>query len=166
MLKYLVILLDDASTSFCHYTHNSSKPNLMSIEILKKGIRFGMMENLMIQFVYPKNALPQDYYETIETIDHGVIAPAGCPIDADVVVFNDWTSFENFEFSGVGTFVIRTELRDLLEKRNVLFSALSRMTRINIVLTDIEKFKEEEFRRYDKFLSELRENIKKLYLQG
>ena len=120
----------------------------------------------MIQFVYPKNALPQDYYETIETIDHGVIAPAGCPIDADVVVFNDWTSFENFAFSGVGTFVIRTELRDLLEKRNVLFSALSRMTRINIVLTDIEKFKEEEFRRYDKFLSELRENIKTLYLQG
>ena len=49
MLKYLVILLDDASTSFCHYTHNSSKPNLMSIEILKKGIRFGMMENLIIQ---------------------------------------------------------------------------------------------------------------------
>ena len=162
MMQYLVILLDDTSTSYCHFDNPYKKHRLIDIDELNEAIRYAMMENLMIQFVYPKNALPQDYYETIETIDHGVIAPAGCPIDADVVVFNDWTSFENFEFSGVGTFVIRTELRDLLEKRNVLFSALSRMTRINIVLTDIEKFKEEEFRRYDKFLSELRENIKKL----
>lgn len=138
----------------------------MPIEILKKGIRFGMMENLMIQFVYPEKALPQDYYDTIETIDHGVIAPTGCPIDADVVVFNDWNSLENFEFSGVGTFVIRTELDSLLERRNALFSILSRITRINIVLTDIDKFKEEDFGRYDEFLSELREVLKKLYLQS
>ena len=138
----------------------------MPIETLKKGIRFGMMENLMIQFVYPEKVLPQDYYETIETIDHGIIAPAGCPIEADVVVFDSWDSFENFEFSNVGTFVIRTELRDLLEKKETLFSTLSRMTRINIVLTDIDKYQEEDFGEYDNFLSELRETIKKLYLQG
>lgn len=166
MLKYLVILLDDASTSFCHYASKSDKSNLMPIDTLKKGIRFGMMENLMIQFVYPEKALPTEYNEAIETIDHGVLAPAGCPVDADAVVFNDWDSFENFEFSGVGTFVIRTELSALLEQRNALFSTLSRITRINVVLTDIDKFKEEDFGRYDEFLSELREIIKRLYLQG
>jgi len=166
MLKYLVILLDDASTSFCHYTNNNSKPKLMPIETLKKGIRFGMMENLMIQFVYPEKTLPIEYSEAIETIDHGVFAPAGCPADADAVVFNDWDSFENFEFSGIGTFVIRTELSTLLEQRNALFSTLSRITRINVVLTDIDKFKEEDFKLYDEFLSELREILKKLYLQG
>lgn len=139
---------------------------MMPIETLKKGIRWGMMENLMIQFVYPDNALPTEYDETIETIDHGIIAPAGCPIRADAVVFNKWNSFEDFEFSGVGTFVIRTELRDLLEKRKTLLSTLSRMTRINIVLTDIDKYQEEDFVEYDYFLSELREIIKKLYLQG
>ena len=66
----------------------------------------------------------------------------------------------------MGTFVIRTELEALLEKRNALFSFLSRITRINIVLTDIDRFKEEDFVRYDVFLSELREILKKLHLQG
>lgn len=166
MLKYLVILLDDASTSFCHFTNKSSNTKLIPIDTLKKGIRFGMMENLMIQFVFPEKAMPAEYREAIEIIDHGVLAPAGCPVDADAVVFNDWDSFENFEFSGIGTFVIRTELESLLEKRSALYSSLSRMSRINVVLTDIEKFKEEDFRRYDEFLSELREILKKLYLQG
>lgn len=166
MLKYLVILLDDTSTSFCHYINKCSKSNLIPIETLKRGIRFGMMENLMIQIVYPENELPTEYKEAIETIDHGVLAPAGCSVDADAVVFNDWNPFENFEFSGIGTFVIRTGLCTLLEQRNALFSALSRLTRINIVLTDIDKFKEDDYKRYDKFLSELREILKKLYLQG
>lgn len=166
MLKYLVILLDDTSTSFCHYINKRSKPNLMPIETLKKGIRFGMMENLMIQFVYPEKTLPTEYNETIETIDHGILAPTGSPVNADAVVFNDWDSFESFEFYGVGTFVIRTELCALIERKKTLFSTLSHMTRINIVLTDIEKFKDEDFRRYNELLSELREILKKLYLQG
>lgn len=166
MLKYLIILLDDESTSFCHYASKSDKSNLMPIDTLKTGIRFGMMENLMILFVFPEKVLPIDYYEAIDTIDHGVLAPAGCFIDADVVVFNDWDSFGSFEFSGKGTFVIRTELDTLLEERNTLFSSLSRMTRINVVLTDVDRFKEEDFVRYDEFLSELRESIKKLYLHG
>lgn len=166
MLKYLIILLDDESTSFCHYASRSDMSNLMAIDTLKKGIRFGMMENLMIQFVFPEKSLPIDYYEAIDTIDHGVLAPAGCPVNADVLVFNDWNSFESFVFSDVGTFVLRTELDKLLEKRNTLFSSLCRMTRINVVLTDIDRFKEEDFVRYDEFLSEFRENIKKLYLQG
>lgn len=166
MLKYLVVLLNDASTSFCHYGCKTDKPYIMPIETLKKGIRFGMMENLMIQFVYPEKALPKEYNEAIETIDHGVLAPAGCPVDADAVVFNDWDEFEDFEFFGVGTFVIRTELCALIERKNALFSTLSRMTRVNIVLTNIETFKEDDFGRYDEFLSELREILKKLYLQG
>lgn len=166
MLKYLVILLDDFSTSFCHYAIKSSKSNLMPLETLRRGIRFGMMENLMIQFVYPKNILPSEYNEVIETIDHGVLAPVGCPSYADAVVFNDWKSFENFEFSGVGTFVVRTKLDTLLEQKNILFSALACITRLNVVLTNIDKLKEVDFKRYDEFLSELRGILKKLYLQG
>lgn len=166
MLKYLVVLLDDASTSFCHYDCKKDKSYLMPIETLKKGIRFGMMENLMIQFVYPEESLPTEYNEAIETIDHGVLAPAGSPVNADAVVFSDWNSFEGFEFHGMGTFVVRTELCDLIERKNALFSTLSRMTRVNIVLTNIETFKEDDFGRYDEFLSGLREILRKLYLQG
>ena len=52
MLQYLIILLDDTSTSFCHYKNPPKDLQLMPIETLKLGIRFGMIENLMIQFAY------------------------------------------------------------------------------------------------------------------
>ena len=82
MLQYLIILLDDTSTSFCHYslTPNPSPKGegsrrLMPIETLRRGIRFGMMENLMIQYVYPDSELPAEYAEVIESIDHSKIKP-------------------------------------------------------------------------------------------
>ena len=51
MLQYLIILLDDTSTSYCHYENNKTKRQLISIEDLKAGIYYAMKENLMIQFV-------------------------------------------------------------------------------------------------------------------
>lgn len=53
MIQYIVILLDDTSTSFCHYTNGNTKRRLIPLQTLKDGIRFAMKENLNIQFVYP-----------------------------------------------------------------------------------------------------------------
>ena len=166
MLKYLVILLDDTSTSFCHYDNRKTKPRLMPIETLRDGIRFGMMENLMIQFVYPTVSLPLEHLKAIELIDHGVIAPSGSPVNADVVVFNDWDSFLKFGYSGVGTFVLRTDLKQLCEKQKRLESILYQLTRLNIVLTDIETMNDDDLEEYNKFLDELRAIMKRLYLKG
>ena len=73
MLQYLIILLDDTSTSFCHYENPKTERRLIPLETLRQGIRFAMMENLMIQFVYPDYELPQEYQEVIESIDHSKI---------------------------------------------------------------------------------------------
>ena len=103
MLQYLIILLDDTSTSFCHYKNNKSVYRLMPIDMLRKGIRFGMIENLMIQFVYPGYELPQEYKDAIETIDHSKIVSALCKDEelkenADVIVFHDWTELDHCTF--------------------------------------------------------------------
>lgn len=166
MLKYLVILLDDTSTSFCHYDNRKSESRLMSIETLRDGIRFGMMENLMIQFIYPVDALPLEHLKTIETIDHGVIAPSGSPVNADVVVFNDWDKFLKFDYSGVGTFVLRTDTKLLYENQSKLEPILHQVTRLNIVLTDMETMNDEDFEKYNKFLDELRAIMKRLYIKS
>ena len=65
MLQYMIILLDETSTSFCHYKVNKSKKKLISLDDLRTGIRFAMLENLAIQFVYPDYELPQEYKEAI-----------------------------------------------------------------------------------------------------
>ena len=97
MIQYLIIQLDDTSTSFCYYENSGKARRLIALDDLKAGIFFAMKENLSIQFVYPDYELPDEYKETIETIDHSKIVPVGCREEADVMVFNDWNTF--FEFS-------------------------------------------------------------------
>lgn len=166
MLKYLVVLLSDESTSFCHYEARQTGDGLMPIDTLWQGIRFGMMENLMIQFVLPMESLPKEYLEAIRSIDHSVIAPVGCPTNADAVVFDGWDSFRNFEYTGVGTFVMRADLDGLLANKDAVIDILPRLTRLNIVLTDIEQYREADFAQYEEFLSEIRAVMKMLYLKG
>ena len=87
MLQYLIILLDDASTSYCHYSPNKSQHQLIGLADLKAGIRFAMKENLMIQYVYPACDLPQEYKETIETIDHSKIIPSNQQLERRCWIF-------------------------------------------------------------------------------
>ena len=91
MLQYLIILLDDRSTSFCHYEiPNDRNKKLIDLDDLKQGIKYAMMENLMIQFVYPDFELPKQYTEVINSIDHIDIKPFvdSKEVDSDVIVFN------------------------------------------------------------------------------
>lgn len=85
MLQYLIILLDDTSTSFCHYEVPQRERKLIPLDTLRQGIRFAMMENLMIQFVYPDYVLPTEYEEVIESIDHSKIKPSSKESDVMVV---------------------------------------------------------------------------------
>ena len=107
MLQYLIIQLDDTSTSYCHYSNDKKESRLISVEDLKKGILFAMKENLMIQFVYPNFQLPQEYKDAINTIDHSDIVPSDCKDDvlrntADIIIFNNWKELESYEIKEDG----------------------------------------------------------------
>ncbi len=170
MLQYLIILLDDTSTSFCHYENTKTEHRLIPIETLKQGIRFGMMENLMIQFVYPDYELPTEYAEVIESIDHSKIkslSPAlpekGGGTNADVWVVNDW----NLPKDDVDVpIVLRTSKADLFARYKELKDALARVARLNVVITDVETFTEEDFNTYKEVLTGLAEALKTLYVGG
>lgn len=157
MLQYLVFLLDDTSASFCHYKNNKSVHRLMPIDTLKQGIRYGMMENLMIQFVYPDYELPQEYGEVIESIDHTKIKPV-CS-GADVVVMNG--------ISDVATdvpIVLRISKKDLVDHVDVLMEMMDKTSRLNIVLTDVETFSDGDFAVYKSVLENLSKKIEQMYV--
>ena len=171
MLQYLIILLDDTSTSFCHYENNNVKSKLISIEDLKAGIFYAMKENLMIQFVYPDKELPQEYKEVIKTIDHSIIVSSSCEDsdlkdDADVVVMHDWTSIERMKFNTDTSYVLRTSKSDLFDRYRFLVAVLGMVSRLNIVITDVESFEDDDFEIYINVLSYLSEEIEKLYVEG
>lgn len=171
MLQYLIILLDDTSTSFCHYENNNVKSKLISIEDLKAGIFYAMKENLMIQFVYPDKELPQEYKEVINTIDHSVIVSSLCEDsalkdNADVVVMYDWSAIEWMKFDTDISYVLRTTKSDLFGRYRFLMPVIGKVRRLNIVIKDVERFESDDFEIYKNVLSSLSAEIEKLYVEG
>lgn len=170
MLQYLIILLDDTSTSFCHYDNNL-KSRLISLEDLKAGIFYAMKENLMIQFVYPDFELPQEYKDVINTIDHSVIVSSLCEDtalkdNADVVVMHDWTAIEWMRFDTDISYVLRTTKSDLFDRYRFLMPVIGKVSRLNVIITDVEYFKDDDFEIYKNVLSSLSTEIEKLYVEG
>ena len=171
MIEYLIIQLDDTSTSYCHYENPMRKDNLIGLDILKSGILFAMKENLMIQFVYPEYELPSEYKEVIETIDHSKIVSSLCEDEtlrdeADVIVYHDWTGLSFGKFEEGKSYVLRTTKADLFERYLFVKDVLSKVTRLNVVITDVESFREEDFARYKQVLEALSTCLEKLYADG
>lgn len=166
MIQYLIIQLDDTSTSFCHYENSEKSRRLISLKDLKAGILFAMKENLSIQFVYPDYELPDEYRKTIETIDHSKIAPAGSQEDAEVIVFNDWATFLNYQFASSQTYVMRTLKNDFFENYRSLEHIFAKIYRLNVVFTDISGFTDADFDVYKQVLQTISKILAACYVQG
>ena len=181
MLQYLVILLDDTSVAYCHADNPLKERNLMPIETLKKGILFGMKQNLMIQYVFPEYALPEEYVSVIESIDNVKIYPVGCmPVtgigdesEADVTVANSVselgkcmaTIFET-KMTTVKNLVLRLTFSEMLKQKDEIAKLFAQGIRINLCITDVEQFTDEQIEAYKQVLNEWNAALLDLYKQG
>ncbi len=165
MLQYLVILLDDTSTSYCHYGVNKKERRLILLDHLRQGIRFGMVENLMIQFVYPDYALPQEYLDVIDTIDHSNIKPmAVLDNDTDIVVLDGWGNDASKLKDAV--VALRTSWKQLNENHGKLKDLLAVVQRLNVVITDVERMSDSDREQYKEVLASLSKDVEALYVDG
>lgn len=162
MLTYLIVLLDDTSTSYCHYDVSSKQHRLIDLDDLKAGIVWAMKENLNIQFVYPDYGLPIEYLKIIDSVDHTDIKLLRNDEDADVMVLDGW----NDDVPEGATCIIRSCRKELTEHIPVVNNWLKRLTRLNVVLTDVETFKDSDIPNYSDTLSSLGECIATLYASG
>ena len=159
MLQYLIILLDDTSVSYCHYENSRREKKLIPIETLKQGIRFGMMENLMIQYVYPDYELPKENAEVIESIDHSKIKPVAD--EADILVVS-----EPVTEAVTVPVVWRLNKTRLFDAEKGICEMLTKTPRLNVVITDIDSFTDEDFERYKVLLERLSKYVEQLYSEG
>ena len=172
MIQYIVILLDETSVSFCHYTNDKAEYKLMPLQTLKDGIRFAMKENLNIQFVYPDYELPIEYQKEIDSIDHTDIRPAYIAenrfndTSTCVMVFNSLADTDGYDFKKDIPYLVRTDKNSLFEGEQIVEQILNVATRLNIVITDIETFTEGDFTVYKSFLQNLSGYMKQLYIMG
>jgi CXXX repeat peptide maturase len=162
MLKYLVIHLSDDAVSYCHYENIAISDNFIQLDTLKEAIRFGLMENLNIQFVYPKRELPEKYVELIETIDSTKIVPCKSKnIDiADFVVCNGIEEANKDNLKEKQMVILRISRNEITELPKVYESLKNYCSRLNVVITDIDKFSEEDFKHYKEVLRKLGDLLK------
>ena len=155
MLQYLIILLNESSTSFCHYKVPKND-RWIELDDLKLGIRFAMMENMMIQFVYPEKDLPRGYAEIINSIDHIDIKPFNDEgrVDSDVVVFNELPM--NLLENEYPTLIFRLTPQEFFDIPNYLVKQVCQSTkRVNVIIRDIDPILAWDFDRYKDKLEEI-----------
>lgn len=161
MLKYLIIILSDDSTSFCYYD-SSNNSRLIGIQDLKKGFVYAMKRNLSVQLVYPSHPLPLEYERMISQYDHIKIKPILNKIDADVVILNHWEEISLLE--GVDDNVaIRSTLNEFFAHYEELKRVASK--NVNLIITDIDNFSEKDIGIYKSILEALMEHCIKNNLQ-
>lgn len=167
MLQYLVILLDDTSVAYCHADNPLKERNLMPLETLKKGILFGMKQNLMIQYVFPDYDLTKEYSEVLESIDNVKIFPINLNYpknsifsdnESDVVVANFIP--EKVEAKNL---VLRLKFSELLSKKEEISKLFGQDFRLNICITDADKFSDADIEKYQQLLKDWNEVFLNLY---
>ena len=183
MLQYLVIILDDTSVAYCHADNLLKERNLIPIETLKKGILFGMKQNLMIQYVFPNYALPEEYASVIESIDNVKIYPAGCkPVtgieddkETDVAVANnvdffvpkkDNATISETEMATMKNLVFRLTFSEMQKQKDEIAKLFASGVRINLCITDVEQFSDGQIETYKQLLEEWNGVLLGLYKQG
>lgn len=160
MLKYLIILLDKTSVSYCYADNPHSDKELMPLPMLKETVLWAMKENLMIQFVYPDYELPDEYLAVIDSIDHTDI----CPGDkGDVCVYDSLDNISEQNISGKNV-VVRLPLRNLLNSKDKILEVMTRTAYLSVVITDKDNCKSGEFNKYKEFLSSLADETERLYV--
>lgn len=166
MLKYLIIQLDDVSTSYCHYSVNKEERNLMPMDVLKLGITFAMKENLMVQYLLPDYKLSDEYINVMESVENCKIASFSSPYASisDVLVIDKWKA--EMSFVDNKTYILRIAKKDLLSKYTEIKDRLKDITRLNIVITDIEKFSDSDFENYRTVLYNIANEVEFLYVNG
>ena len=155
MLKYLVILLDDTSTSYCHFTNNKDVPSPMPIDILKAGILFAMKNDLKIQYVLPKYKLPNEYIDLMRTMYHNNIGPLEMEHISDVVVVERIDDLVGLCPTPSKRYIVRTTVNEFINKYTLLGDILISNISINIVFVDVENFTNDNIEIYRDILSKL-----------
>ncbi len=113
----------------------------------------------MIQYVYPDYELPKEYADVIESIDHSKIKPMAD--EADILVVS-----EPVADAVTVPVVWRLNKTRLFDAEKGICEMLTKTPRLNVVITDIDSFTDEDFERYKVLLERLSKYVEQLYSEG
>lgn len=168
MLSYLVVLLDNTSTSFCHYETLYEQNKLIPYDSLKAALFFAMKQNLNVQYVFPNYSLPTEYLELIESVENTKIIPVESPYwnSGDIVVVNTVEHLNNSQLLAERNVVLRIDIKDFIENSLLIANSLNSIKRLNVVITDVAVLNEDISSQYQNELTKIADKIAELYAKG
>ena len=166
MLRYLVILLDDTSISYCHYDVEEREKNLIPLNVLKEGVLFAMKNDLKIQYILPNYTLPQNYIETMESMFNDKIGPVDQKLSLSAIVINSLQSININMMDSSMQYVIRTTISDFFENYGILKELFTLGISANIVFVDVVSFTEDKIETYRTVLTELAKSVESSIFKG
>jgi len=149
----------------------------MPLNILKEGIKYGMKENLCIQFVLPDYPLDKEYWQVMMSIDHSIIAPGYIDYTElvpqnvffqlpDIITFEDVDTYIDYSNKSNQSCVLRIGKRAFFEHLNSISRSIHEVARLNIIISDIESFTDSDFEKYKNCLEILSDEIKLVLQKG
>ena len=165
MLKYLIIVIDKASPSYCHYSVPNNEHELMDIDILKKAIRFAMVENLNVQYVLPQYSLPKAYSELIGSYKGTKISSCYDDVNAEILVVDNPYKLPQ-KYSPKAAYVIRVNRDSFKDTYESIMAFASKVQKVNIVFSDVDNFDSNSLIQYSAILEHSAEIIKRKYVFG
>jgi CXXX repeat peptide maturase len=169
MLKYLLVVLSESSTSFCHYEAGSRRrgaEDLIPLEKLKAAVVFALKNDLKVNFLYPASRLNRAYESVIDEVDHVKIVPfaaRGRHPDSILVVesgkFPEAGDLKKLRGKNIILRVRPAELSKLSVHAGLL---LPRSRRVNIVLAAVDTYGAGEFAEYRRQLGRISDRMLRL----
>lgn len=162
MLKYLVVLTADNAVSYCHYEASESR-KVIDYDKLAEALRWSMCENINVQYALPDEKLPIRYEDLMESVDNVKICSSKSEYRsiADVVVFKDLPSAGDFEFKSGTFYAVHTCLKDLDENISILDNILSKVDRVNLIISESEVQSLAAQKKYSTLLDRISDSIVK-----
>ncbi|MCE1164150.1 MAG: CXXX repeat peptide maturase [Bacteroidetes bacterium] len=160
MLKYLIIILNDASVSFCHYESaktGKKEAGMISYDNLNKAVAFALKNNLKVNFLYPRFRPGKKYEKLIEDVEHVKIVPrklGGVYSDAITVLEAGDLRKEN-KVTGTENIILRLSSPELKILPAAVKEIARKGGRINLVIKDVENFGDSKISEYRKLLAEI-----------
>lgn len=156
--KYLIVLLDGASPSFCHY-NKCNESYLMPIPVLKEAIKYAEKNNLFLQFILPSYQLQSEYIDIISKVKNYVlISNTDHNLEIDAFIFDEFCCNDIIVKDKIIAFRVT---RDYLFNNFLILSDIIKMKplKINLIISDIHSFSNSNFETYNNVVNKISEML-------
>lgn len=139
------------------------KPNLIQYEVLNEVLMWAVKNGLDIQVLYPDYSLPNSYQSIINQYEHIEIRSLSSSQNSDIWVAQDIAEINSFERISA-PIVLRISISDFLTQYKDITDLLHKVSRLNVVFTDVPTFSDDMECEYEKALSYAANVLVNLYL--